>query len=44
MRNVKAFAEDVKNHLTGTIIPFWKSLDVYKRQVLMLLFDILKIN
>ena len=26
MRNVKAFAEDVKNHLTGTIIPFWKSL------------------
>ena len=26
MQDIKAFAEDVKEHLTGTIIPFWKNL------------------
>ena len=26
MQDIKAFAEDVKDHLTGTIIPFWKNL------------------
>lgn len=26
MQDIRAFAEDVKNHLTGTILPFWKNL------------------
>ena len=26
MQDIRAFAEDVKNHLTKTILPFWKNL------------------